>query len=234
METLTKARVKEVSEKIQTFLDKLSEEEGIKMTMNGGAFTPSSFILKIDGKLLTDEGLRFVDDRSNSVADLSARRDGISFTTPHFIGSVWRFASSGLVRVEEYSTKNRKYPYICSVYGEDKRIKATASSFLRGKEIPMPSTATFLLWFITDVEDDRITQLEEDTCDSVNDFISVKFDGDHFIDEFFDACGEYFDKHIAGKKKATKKVEYLTADLYRLLINENNVKGALECLEENL
>lgn len=232
METLNKARVKEVSEKIQTFLDKLSEEEGIKITMNGGRFTPYSFTLKVDGKLLTDGGLRFVDDRSNVVADLNARRDGISFTTPHFIGSVWRFASSGLVRVEEYAAKNRKYPYICSVYGEDRRIKATASSFLKGKEIPMPSTATFILWFTKDVEDDCITRLEEDICDSVNDFISVKFDGDHFIDEFFDVCGEYFDKHIG--KKAPMSIRNLTADLYRLLFDENNVKGALECLKKNL
>lgn len=233
METLTKARVKEVAEKIQTFLDKLSETEGIKMTMNGGRFTPDSFTLKIDGKLLTEGGLRFVDDRSNDVADSNARLDGISFSTPHFIGSVWNFTSTGLVRVEEYSTKNRKYPYICSVYGEDKRIKATASSFIRGKEVPMPSADTFFLWFVTDVEDDCITQKVEDTCDSVNDFISVRFDGDHSLDEFFDLCGKYFDKHILGKRP-TKKVELLAKELYKILIENNNVKGALEHLRENL
>lgn len=237
MEGFNKARVREVSDKIQTFLDKLSKEEGIQMTMNGGKFSADRFTLKIDGKLLAEDGSRVVSEATNATADLYAKRDGISFTTPHFIGSVWRFKSSGLVRAEEYSTKNRKYPYICSVYGESKRIKAMAGSFKSGQEVPMPSTATFLLWFTTDVEDDRVTQLEEDICDNVNDFISVRFDGNAFIDEFFDSCGEYFDRYLGGRKvtmEVTKATNRLAGELYQKLLVENNVEAALTRLKEEL
>lgn len=222
-----------MSDKIQTYLDKLSKEEGIQMTMAGGRFTADSFTLKIDGKLLAEDGMRVVSDNTNATADLYAKRDGISFTTPHFIGSVWRFKSSGLVRVEEYSTKNRKYPYICSVYGDDRRIKAAAASFKSGQEVPMPSTATFLLWFITDVEDDRVTQFEENTCDNVNDFISVRFDGNPLIEEFFGSCGDYFDRYLDGRK-ATKGTNRLAGELYQKLLVENSVEAALTRLKEEL
>jgi len=233
METLSVTRVREVSDKIQTFLDKLSEEEGLQMTMAGGKVGADTFTLKISGKLLDEHGMRVISDSTNTAADLYAKRDGISFTTPHFIGSVWRFKSSGLVRVEEYSTKNRKYPYICSVYEDGRRIKATAGSFKSGQEVPMPSTATFLLWFITDVEDDRVTQLEEETCDNVNDFLSVRFDGNPLIEDFFDSCGDYFDRYLDGRK-ATKAANRLTDELYRKLLVENNVEAALTRLKEEL
>lgn len=237
MGDFNKARIKEVSDKIQTFLDKLSKEEGIQMTMAGGRFSADSFTLKIDGKLLSEDGMRAVSDSTNATADLYAKRDGISFTTPHFIGSIWRFKSSGLVRVEEYSTKNRKYPYICSVYEDGRRIKATAGSFKSGQEVPMPSTSTFLLWFITDVEDDRVTKLEEETCDNVNDFISVRFDGSSLIEEFFDSCGEYFDRYLGGRKvsiEVTKATNRLAGELYQKLLVENSVEAALTRLKEEL
>lgn len=232
MGDFNRTRIREVSDKIQTFLDKLSKEEGIQMTMAGGKFSADSFTLKIDGKLLAEDGSRVVSKATNIDADLAARRDGISYSTPHFIGSVWRFSSSGLVRVEEYSSKNRRYPYICSVYGESKRIKATALSF--SSEVKMPDAEKFFIWFTTDVEEDCVTQADEEICDNVNDFVSVRFDGVGAIDKFYDLCGEYFDKYIADAKRIPKGVEALCKELYKKLIVENNVTAAVDYLAANL
>ena len=231
MEDLSKSRVKEVSDKIQTFLDKLSKEEGIQMTMAGGKFNADSFTLKIDGKLLAEDGSRVISKASNIDADWAAKRAGISYSTPHFIGSIWRFRSSGLVRVEEYSSKNRKYPYICSVYEDGRRIKAPSLSFT--EEVPMPTEEKFLTWFTTDVEDDRVTRIDEETCDNVNDFLSVRFDGNKYLEEFFVSCGDYFDRYLDGRK-VTKAISRLASELYQKLLVENNVEAALTRLKEEL
>lgn len=234
MEGFTTTRVKAVSDKIQALLDELSKEEGIQMTMAGGKFTPDSFTLKIAGKLLDSDGSRYVSEVSNTYADGAARHDGISFSTPHFIGSVWRFKSSGLVCVEEYSRKNRKYPYICSVYGERRRIKASAGSFMDGEEVKMPSHGDFYVWFVTDVESDAITPQDEETSDNVNDYISCRYEKATSLEKFYQLCSKYYDNYVDGVKVISPEVRDLAYSLYDSLIINNNVEAAIKVIRKHL
>ena len=234
MEGFTTTRVKAVSDRIQALLDELSKEEGIQMTMAGGKFTPDSFTLKISGKLLDSDGSRYVSEASNTDADWAAHQDGISYSTPHFIGSVWRLKSSGLVCVEEYSCKNRKYPYICMVYGECRRIKAASGSFKSGEEVKMPTAESFYVWFVTDVESDAITKIAEETCDNVNDYISCRYESATNLEKFYDLCGKYYDSHIDGLKKVPREAQDLSNYLYESLIKNHDVEASIKIIRKYL
>ena len=172
------------------------------------------------------------------MADRAAIASGISYSTPHFIGSVWNFRSSGLVRVEEYTPKNRKYPFICKVYEEDRRVKATALSF--NDEVPMPNEEDFHLWFVTDVESDAISKKVEDICDRVNDFVSVAFEGDSWRDPLFEACGDFYDTRIEGYdtriegRKYTDVYKAVSVILYGYVIKNRDLKRATEYLRSAL
>ena len=234
MEGFNRTQIKEVSDKIQTFLNELSKEEGIQMTMAGGKFSADNFTLKIDGKLLAEDGSRVVSESTNAKVDLYAKLDGISFTTPHFIGSVWRFKSSGLVCVEEYSKKNRKYPYICSVYGEQKRIKVTPGSFKAGVEVKMPTVEDFYIWFVTDVESDTITKEDEETYDNVNDYISCRYERVTLLEKFYDLCGKYYDRYLGEVKKVSREAKDLSDSLYDSLIKNNDVEASIKIIRKYL
>ena len=234
MEGFNKARVMEVSDKIQALLNELAKEEGIQMSMAGGKFTADSFTLKISGKLLEADGSRFISKSTNIDADWAARRDDISYSTPHFIGSVWRFRTSGLVCVEEYSKKNRKYPYICSVYGEGRRIKAAPGSFKTGEEVKMPTAENFYVWFVTDVESDAITQIAEETCDNVNDYISCRYESATNLEKLYDLCGKYYDRYLEGVKKVPREAQDLSNSLYESLIKNNDVEASINIIRKHL
>lgn len=231
MEAFNKRRIKEVSDKIQALLDKLGKDEGIELKMAGGNFSQDSFTLKVSGKLLNESGSKVISEATHAMADRAATTSGISYSTPHFIGSVWNFRSSGLVRVEEYTPKNRKYPFICKVYEEDRRVKATALSF--NNEVPMPSEEDFHLWLITDVESDAITKKVEDIYDRVNDFVSVSFEGDAWIDPFYEECGYFYDTLIEGKKDIDIYMA-VSSILYGYVIKDKNLKSATEYLRSVL
>lgn len=234
MEGFNRTQIKEVSDKIQTFLNELSKEEGIQMSMAGGRFSADSFTLKISGKLLESDGSRFISNSTNADADWAARQDGVSYSTPHFIGSVWRFKSTGLVCVEEYSKKNRKYPYICSVYGEQKRIKATSGSFKAGVEVKMPTVEDFYIWFVTDVESDAITKEDEETCDNVNDYISCRYERVTLLEKFYNLCGTYYDRYLEGPKKFPRETKDLSKLLYDSLIKNNDVEASIKIIRKYL
>ena len=234
MEGFNKARVMEGSDKIQALLNELAKEEGIQMSMAGGKFTADSFTLKISGKLLDSDGSRYVSEASNMDADWAAHRDGISYSTPHFIGSVWRLKSSGLVCVEEYSRKNRKYPYICTVYGERRRIKAASGSFKSGEEVKMPTLGAFYVWFVTDVESDAITQQDEETCDNVNDYISCRYEKATSLEKFYTLCGQYYDSYIDGVKRISPEVRDLADSLYDSLIKNHDVEASIKIIRKHL
>ena len=229
MKELNRERVKEVSDKIQTFLDKLSEEEGIKMTMNGGRFTADSFTLKIAGKLLDEEtGAVVISDASNSIADRAAREKGISFKAPHIIGSVWNFRSSGLVNVIDYSSKNRKYPFIVKTYEDGRRLKAAASSFT--SEVVPPTREEFYKWFTIDPDDDAVSPKDEAICDRVNDYVSCRFMDNASLDGLFDACSEYYDS-VSGKESKDRDV---AANAFLYLIEQGNLMMAEAYIRKQL
>lgn len=191
-DAITSKKAYLVRDKVQEALKAVSKELGVSLQVKGGRFVSDKLTLTIEGILVDEEGSRVVSDQSNRRADEAARRRGIRFSGPHFIGSVWNLSKTGLCMVTDYVSRNRHYPFIISSYETGKTFKAGEFSFMSGSEIPMPTEKEFEIWFTTDIEDDTLPQEVEETYDRVNDYMSVKFP-----DEFFECCGELFDKGLA-------------------------------------
>lgn len=185
---------REISSHIQEVLDNLSDELGLILKVEGGRFSSDKLTLKVEVTIKNEDGGRMISDQTNGRADREAKSYGISFKSPHFIGSIWDLNGRvGLCKVVDYKSKNRNYPFIVEEYGTGKRFKAGSSSFRTGRELVQPTDIEFMKWFTMDVEDDTISQEDEKICDRVNDYMSVAYPSE----EFFNACGEILDKGFA-------------------------------------
>ena len=190
-----RSNAREISNRIQEVLDNLSDELGLTLKMDGGRFSDDKLTLKVEVTIQNEDGGRMISDQTNGRADREAKSEGISFKAPHFIGSIWKLSGrAGLCKVVDYKSKNRSYPFIVEAYESGKRFKAGSSSFRMGKELVPPTDIEFMKWFTLDVEDDTISPEDEEICDRINEYMSVAYPSE----EFFDACGEIFDKGLAN------------------------------------
>ena len=190
-----RSNAREISNRIQEVLDNLSDELGLTLKMDGGRFSDDKLTLKVEVTIQNEDGGRMISDQTNGRADREAKSEGISFKAPHFIGSIWNLSGrAGLCKVDDYKSKNRSYPFIVEAYESGKRFKAGSSSFRMGKELVPPTDIEFMKWFTLDVEDDTISPEDEEICDRINEYMSVAYPSE----EFFDACGEIFDKGLAN------------------------------------
>lgn len=189
-----RSNAREISDRIQEALDTLSGELGLTFKMDGGRFSADKLTLKVEVTIQNEDGGRMISDQTLGRADRAATSEGISFKAPHFIGSIWELKRTGLCKVVDYKSKNRSYPFIVEAYESGKRFKAGSYSFCMGKELVPPTDIEFMKWFTLDVEDDTISQEDEEICDRINDYMSVAYPSE----EFFDACGEIFDKGLAN------------------------------------
>lgn len=190
----TKDNSKEISSRIQEALDTISSEFGLSLKMAGGRFTDDKLNLRIEVTIPDEDGGRVISEQTVGRADRAVEAHGISFKAPHFIGSIWELkGKAGLCKVVDYKSKNRSYPFIVESYETGKQFKAGAYSFMMGSELTPPTEIEFMKWFTLDVEDDAISPEDEEICDRINEYMSVAYPSE----EFFDVCGEIFDKGIA-------------------------------------
>lgn len=190
-----RSNARELSNRIQEALDTLSEELGLTLKMDGGRFSSDKLTLKVEVTIQNEDGSRMISDQTNGHADREAKLSGITFKAPHFIGSIWELSGrADLCKVVDYKSKNRSYPFIVESYESGKRFKAGSYSFRTGKELAPPTDVEFMKWFTLDVEDDTISPEDEEICDRVNEYMSVAYHSE----EFFDACGEIYDKGLAS------------------------------------
>lgn len=185
---------REISDRIQEALNTLSEELGVTLQMSGGRFSADKLTLKVEVTIQNEDGGRMISDQTLGRADRAATSEGISFKAPHFIGSIWELKGrAGLCKVTDYKSKNRSYPFIVESYETGKQFKAGGYSFKMGKELVPPTDIEFMKWFTLDVEDDTISQEDEEICDRINEYMSVAYPSE----EFFDACSEALEKGFA-------------------------------------
>lgn len=190
-----RSNAREISNRIQEALDNLSDELGLTLKMDGGRFSADKLTLKVEVTIQNEDGGRMISDQTNGRADREAKSEGISFKTPHFIGSIWNLSGrAGLCKVVDYKSKNRSYPFIVEAYESGKRFKTGGSSFRMGKELVPPTDIEFMKWFTLDVEDDTISPEDEEICDRINEYMSVAYPSE----EFFNACGEIYDRGLAS------------------------------------
>lgn len=189
-----RSNAREISSRVQELLDNLSDELGLTLKMDGGRFSADKLTLKVEVTIQNEDGGRMISDQTNGHADREAKSEGISFKAPHFIGSIWNLnGKAGLCKVVDYKSKNRSYPFIVESYESGERFKVGSYSFLMGKELVPPTDIEFMKWFTLDVEDDTISQEDEEICDRINEYMSVAYPSE----EFFDACSEVLEKGFA-------------------------------------
>lgn len=189
-----RSNVREISGRIQEVLDTLSEELGITLKMDGGRFSSDKLTLKVEVTIQNEDGGRMISDRTNELADRKAKSEGISFKAPHFIGSIWELSGKiGLCKVVDYKRTNRLYPFIVTSYESGKKFKVGSYTFCMSKELAPPTDIEFMKWFTLDVEDDTISPEDEEICDRINEYMSVAY----YSEEFFNACGEIYDRGFA-------------------------------------
>lgn len=201
--TITSKKAYFIRDKVQEALKSISKELGVSFQVQNGKFDSDKFTFTLEGVLIDDEGSRVISDLTNVRADEAARRLGIGFSGPHFIGSVWKLPKAGLCMVTEYVSRNRHYPFYVYSYETEKTLKAGEFAFASGSEVPMPTEMEFKIWFTTDIEDDIHSQEVEEIYDRVNDYMSVKFPA-----EFFECCGALFDMGVT---------KTLSANMYKML-----------------
>ena len=87
-----RSNAREISSQIQEVLDNLSEELGLTLKMDGGRFSADKLTLKVEITIQDEDGGRKISDQTNGRADREAKSAGISFKSPHFIGSIWNLS----------------------------------------------------------------------------------------------------------------------------------------------
>lgn len=200
MRKFTKENARNVADMLREKLEGLGKEQGLHFALHGGTFTDDEVTLKIKVKLVDADGGLVVGDSTNSMADIFAECNGIRYSTPHFIGSLWK-TSSGVAKVIEYKRNNKKYPVIIMVDGV--RRKAAAGIFR--DELKRPDVEEFHIWYTIDPDDDCTTHEQEVICDRVGEYMVAAFGGDLY-DDFLDMCEKHFLTGVAEDVSA--KVYY--------------------------
>lgn len=191
--TFTKDSATDAVNKVREQLALLGVAEKMQFRITNGKYTDDTLTFKVTVKLLNEDGKEVVGDSSNNRADSFAAEHGISYSTPHFIGSIWR-ASGKLARVIDINPRNRKYPII--IMKEGVRRKATAAFFT--DHVKQPTAEEFHIWYTIDPDDDAVTRFQERTCDEVTEYMNAAFEGDTF-DTFMDECERHYTSGLAER-----------------------------------
>lgn len=214
MRKFTKENARNAADMLREVIEDLGKEQGLHFALNGGTFTDDEVVLKIKVKLVDEDGGWVVGDSTNSMADRFAERNGIKYSTPHFIGSLWKI-SSGVAKVIEYKRNNKKYPVIIMVDGV--RRKAAAGIFR--EELKKPDVEEFHTWYTIDPDDDCTTREQEAICDRVSEYMEAAFGGDLY-DDFLEICEKHF---LTGVAEAVSAKVY-----YHLFTLGNTLKDVIE------
>lgn len=208
IESFSRSNVRELSDELQKRLDAISKELGINLQMSGARYSDDKVTYRVEATIISDSGTIKVSDSHHNYTDSMVRISGLEFTSPHFIGSIWK-KDSDIFRVTDYVSKRRKYPIVCQKTDSNK--VRCAVSFLKGaEELTQPDFLDFETWLLVDPEDDRVLQKDVDAYDRVDDYMSGLIEEQ----EFFDAVDE-----LAKCQKRTIK---RTAPLvYRMLFERN-------------
>ena len=177
---------------IREALNKVGEDNGYKVILSRGTYKDDEITIRVKVKLLDEGGEVIVGGSTNKLADKYAERNLISYSTPHFIGSIWRISGS-IAKVVGFNSRNRKYPVLVEVDGVIK--KASDISFR--EELSMPLFKDFKVWYTIDPEDDRLTATEEITYDRVEEYMDAMFGKSPLFDEFMDECERHLLKNFA-------------------------------------
>lgn len=191
---------REVAERIQSSLVALGEELGIEISTGSGTFDSGKFTVKLECRCIGGDGSIKASSSLSYLANSSAERNKIP-VEGDIIGSIWKVRDS-IVRVVDYSTKSRRYPYQLHTL-EGKSSRCNGDFLKAGMQLHKPTLAEFKVWFTVDPDDDKCTNEEVDICDNVNDYMTMALPGKDG-DKFFSLAGILFEKNLA--KKNFKKV----------------------------
>lgn len=180
--------VKVLTDALQNKLEALGAELGLDIKITKAGYTDYKCTISMTAYVSDDKGGVKVDDSTLSVVDTMADIDGIKYSTPHFINSLWRIAGS-IYKVIDYNSRNRSYPYI--VVGSDgKRHKCPKTSFTI--EVKAPTENEFKVWFTIDPDDDSVSKKNEEICDRVSEYMSAAYPK-----EVYDVCCEIYENGTA-------------------------------------
>lgn len=208
IESFNRSNVRELSDELQKRLDAISKELGINLQMAGARYSDDKVTYRVEATIISDSGTTKVSDSHHSHADTMVRMNGLEFTSPHFIGSIWK-KGSDIFRVTDYVSKRSRYPIVCQKAGSNK-VKC-AISFLKGaEELTQPDFLDFETWFLVDPEDDRVSQKDVDAYDRVDDYMNGLIEEQ----EFFDAVDE-----LAKCRKRT--IKQTVPFVYQMLFEKN-------------
>ena len=189
----TRSRVREVSERIQSSLDELSEELGIELTLNGGNFTSATFKLNLEGRMRDTDGKLMATAATHALADSAAKSVGL-VVEGSLIGSFWKIKGT-VYTVLDYKTKRPKYPL--SLKTSDGEVRKSAVGFLKqGKQLLPPTMEDFYKWLVIDPDEDSVRESDVEIVDRVQEYFETVYSDN---EKFLDAASEFTERGISKK-----------------------------------
>lgn len=209
MEKFTKTTARDFVDTLREDLRTLGDKYGMAINLGSGRFTETTLTLKVICTIKDDTGALKVSDSQNTVADSFARTNGISLSG-HIIGSVWVVKEDYYV-VSRFETKNRKYPFILTDV-EGNTTKCGIGFIRAGKQITFPETKDFVMWAVTDPDDDAVRESDVEICDNVNAYFTLTMDKKN-QDTFFGVVND-----VISSELTDTKLKNLLVEIHHLLI----------------
>ena len=220
MTTLDRAELKALNKEINEAVSKIASRKGLSIHIGRSVFTDSSATIKLEVKVLGEDGSLKISDSTHALADSDARRHEVTFKD-HVIGCRYRHEKDGNVTyyvVTDYDYKKRSYPFkAVREDGKEYKLSGYHLASMTFSPLKAPIFVEFRKWALIDPDSDAVLESDCVICDDVFEYLNSSKD----------EAKEVFFAKVEEFCESLEFTDYDVRELFqRVIINNSFIEGA--------